>query len=71
MSSPKQHLFGADALVSVSKIVADHMQRAIKCCPNCEHFQIKAEKCGLNSQRPPAHVIAFGCECFSETDIPF
>ncbi len=71
MSFNREHSFGNDALLSVSKLVADHMQRAIKCCPNCENFGVKDEKCSLNGMRPPAHIIAFGCECFVDNDVPF
>lgn len=73
MSSKLQHhQFGTDALVSVSKLVADHMQRAIACCPNCEHFQATPiERCALNGMRPPATIIAFGCEFFKNNDLPF
>lgn len=51
--------------------IGSHFRNSIKCCPNCEHFQADLEKCGLNSKRPPATVIAFGCECFVNNDMPF
>ncbi len=40
-------------------------------CINCLHFKRQAELCGLNNLRPPAAVIAFGCERFDYDDIPF
>jgi hypothetical protein len=33
-------------------------------CVVCEHWRGGSETCGLNGQRPPATVIAFGCELF-------
>jgi hypothetical protein len=63
--------FDTEALASLSKIVADGMKRATKCCPNCINFLRREEQCGLNRLRPPADVIAFGCECFDEDGVPF
>lgn len=40
------------------------------CCPNCEHFNADSEHCQIAGQRPPARVIANGCEQFEEF-IPF
>lgn len=63
--------FDENALVSVSRIVATTLEMSMKCCPNCEHFDDKSEKCGLNQLRPPAKIIAFGCECFVDGVVPF
>lgn len=71
-SKPQEHEYGIEALTRISKLVADHMVRATKCCPNCENFSHdRREVCQLNNMRPPAVIIAFGCECFVECDIPF
>lgn len=44
--------------------------RMLHCCPNCWHWDSKQEVCKLYARRPPATVIAFGCERF-DFDIPF
>lgn len=46
------------------------MRRSFTCCPNCLNFDEKLEQCKLAAARPPARVIAFGCERF-DFDIPF
>jgi len=52
--------------------IGTHFRTSIKCCPNCEHFEgSPIEKCKLNAMRPPAAIIAFGCECFVNNDCPF
>jgi hypothetical protein len=33
-------------------------------CVVCKHWRGDNELCGLNGMRPPATVIAFGCELF-------
>lgn len=33
-------------------------------CPMCEHWNPDGETCKLANARPPATVIAFGCEAF-------
>ena len=39
-------------------------------CVDCLHFDEKNETCTKWNARPPARVIAFGCDNFEE-DIPF
>ncbi len=41
------------------------------CCINCINFKRQTEVCSLNNLRPPAAIIAFGCERFDYDDIPF
>lgn len=43
---------------------------AFPCCVHCEHFDAEAETCRNVGARPPARVIAFGCEQF-EPKVPF
>lgn len=41
-------------------------------CVSCDNFDEKAERCRLANARPPARVIAFGCEKYSDDqDVPF
>jgi hypothetical protein len=47
------------------------LQNATKCCPNCERFTPNKEICKLNNMRPPANIIAFGCEMFEDVFLPF
>lgn len=46
------------------------VENAAKTCVVCDHFDLPKEVCMLNKMRPPARIIAFGCECF-ENEIPF
>ncbi len=39
-------------------------------CVDCLHFNSASEECDLYHQRPPARIIARGCDSF-EDDIPF
>lgn len=52
------------------KRALEDAHRMLNCCPNCWHFDAKLEECKLANARPPAQVIAFGCEKF-DFDIPF
>jgi hypothetical protein len=68
-----------EQLEGMARYICEHMiptlkntlQNATKSCPNCEHWTGVRELCGLNMKRPPATVIAFGCECFEDNGCPF
>ena len=70
-SEPIPRQFVGDISGTLRNCIESNVQRAMVCCPNCEHFDRRNEKCGLNGKRPPANVVAFGCECFKHDDIPF
>lgn len=76
--------FGHDAnrMVVVDEIarrlgqyLGNHLEEMTRCCVNCVHWrqgppERPIEQCGLANARPPARVIAFGCEKY-EDEIPF
>ena len=39
-------------------------------CITCNNFNEQTELCKLNNLRPPARIIAAGCECYDD-EIPF
>lgn len=48
------------------------MRPIYRSCMNCEYFIEKTEICKLANQRPPARIIAYGCEEWTDYDeIPF
>lgn len=38
--------------------------RVIKCCENCQNFNIPLQRCKLANATPPAQVLRNGCESF-------
>jgi len=54
----------------IQPAIIDALEKATKSCVTCDNFDQAGEKCKLNNLRPPARIIAFGCECFQD-DIPF
>lgn len=43
-----------------------------KTCVRCDNFNLKDELCKLYSLRPPAEIIAFGCEKYDDDEwVPF
>jgi len=56
--------------------IMDGLLAAVKCCPNCDHWKRATEQCGeirncpQGPARPPATVIAHGCDYF-KSEIPF
>lgn len=60
-----------NALADLLKpVIVQALEQATKSCLTCDHFDQAKELCNLNHKRPPARIIAFGCECF-EDEIPF
>lgn len=51
-------------------IIGAKIAMARRSCLTCMNFDEKKEQCTTYKQRPPARVIAFGCDSFEE-DIPF
>lgn len=64
-----------DIANELAHVVGEHLDRCTRCCPNCEHWrqgppEAPIEQCGLVNQRPPARIIAFGCNLYKD-NIPF
>ncbi len=51
-------------------VMRKHLDESTKTCINCFHFQETTEQCKLFRARPPARIIAFGCEKYDD-QIPF
>lgn len=47
-----------------------HARGVLRCCPDCQWWDNQGETCGKYLARPPATVIANGCDEFEPT-IPF
>ena len=61
----------AKALVDVvGPAVFNAFMDATRTCITCDHWQANTEICGLYNARPPAKIIAFGCESYIN-EIPF
>lgn len=53
--------------MQIAKSLVDQLNRSKANCLNCEHFLEKEEQCAIAGYlRPPARVIAFGCDKFNE-----
>lgn len=59
-----------DIAKELGRVMRNHLDECTKCCPNCLHWQERAELCNLVNARPPARIIAFGCELYDDR-IPF
>lgn len=60
----------SDAFYELKGLV-EKLKPIYRSCINCEHFNEYNEKCKLYNQRPPARVIAYGCEKYEDIEIPF
>lgn len=65
----KQKLFETVAEL-LKPVIVKTLETSTRTCITCDHFIIQNETCGLNYKRPPAKVIAFGCECYIN-EVPF
>jgi hypothetical protein len=55
----------------LGRVMRRHLDECTKCCPNCEHWvngplTAPIEVCGLADARPPASIIAHGCEKYQD-----
>ena len=68
---------GEQRAEAINQIVKDlsarvqcHLTTAFRTCINCVEFDEPKELCKLANARPPARVIALGCDSYIDT-IPF
>jgi len=55
----------------LAECIAHELRMATRTCVNCLHFDKQKEIClKFNNERPPAKIIAHGCEGYTN-DIPF
>ena len=56
-----------------NSVILEIEKECVYCsCINCINFKEQQELCGLVNQRPPAKVIALGCDSWEDKDeIPF
>lgn len=54
----------------IGTVVSEYLDRQTKTCLNCEHFDEPNEICRMVGKRPPARIIAMGCE-YHDDIIPF
>lgn len=54
------------------RVLMDNADRGdyFKTCITCTNWRHETELCGLYKQRPPARIIASGCESYND-EIPF
>jgi hypothetical protein len=57
-----------DISTYMAKCLVDYVLNTAKTCVLCKHFDEPTEICKLNGKRPPAKIIAYGCECFDELE---
>lgn len=61
---------------NVTQQVMDGLLLSVRCCPNCEFWETKTELCNNRvncpqaAARPPADIIAFGCNQY-KPGVPF
>lgn len=68
-SSPERERSIAIALQAAAKEIAASVVTCMSTCVNCYNFDGTGEVCMLYKVRPPAKVIAYGCENFDS--MPF
>lgn len=61
-----------DALrVALENAVKEALPPVQRTCLACVHFDEPSEHCKRYSARPPARVIAYGCDAFVLDDVPW
>ena len=66
----KEAMFNAVADL-LKPVIVRTLSESTRTCITCDHWQHKTELCSFyNYMRPPAKIIAFGCESYVN-EIPF
>ena len=72
--APRNVMFSAEFAASINKLITmsslPDWQCPIENCITCNNFDEQYEICKLVNVRPPARVIAFGCDSYDDK-IPF
>lgn len=55
-------------LRNLLKDIPRHLELMTRCCINCNNWGENSEICNKANLKPPARVIAFGCEMFEERE---
>lgn len=77
MSTPHKHEVEvldtniATAIKTLAKSLGVAVYEGRMTCLHCRLFDEGSETCMLWNAKPPARVVAFGCDQFSPSDIPF
>lgn len=58
------------ASADINRSLIESVKLCLRTCVVCDHWNQLNETCSVNNLRPPANIIAFGCECFVN-EIPF
>lgn len=54
------------------RVLEDIVNYPFRTCLRCDNFDEKSENCKLYNARPPAKIIAFGCDSFDDNEwVPF
>jgi hypothetical protein len=63
----------AAAIKTLARSLGGAVRTGRQTCVHCLYFDMLTERCYFYTPavRPPAQVIAFGCEAFAPDDIPF
>lgn len=71
LERPASRMEIVEALADIAKqSFIDELTKVVRSCLNCDRFDEPNEMCKLYNQRPPAKVIAFGCDSYEEK-VPF
>lgn len=61
---PVQERYDVPDMLRLAKKL--HDRRVITSCMTCSHFNEQTEICEYYMRRPPARIIAFGCESWDD-----
>ena len=66
----KRELVIIEIAKELGAVMRKHLDESTRTCINCIHFNEPTEQCRLFKARPPARIIALGCDEYQD-QIPF